>query len=356
MSLTKRMIGLLMMVAALGTTAGCGDDDDGDDDDDMTDGGRDGDAARPDGDGGGDGGGMDGPACMALGGTTGISMIIGDFVGRVLADDSINAYFLNASTLTNEEGKSKPRLVRCLEEQVGSATGCAGVTYTCREMGPVHAELGISTAEFNALAGHFVAAMEAKNVDSGVRDTVAGVLGGMSGVIVTDPDANMSLYHRLGGRGGTSTMDTPAGIRGAIHAFIGNVVEDPEINSFFGMANAARLETCLTRQVCQVSGGPCKYGEEVGASVGMIEEGVSAEEQCRTDMAAIHADMSETMPGGSPDTAGIDIQDFNALVTDLVTTLTDAGVPMSDITLVGGALAPLCPMIVVMADRDECPM
>ena len=95
-----------------------------------------------------------------------------------------------------------------------------------------------------------------------------------------------SLYERLGGK--------PA-IQAVVDDFIGNVAADNRINSFFANTNIPRLNTMLVNQICQATGGPCKY------------EGRS--------MKATHAGM------------GVSDAHFNALVEDLVKSLNKFNVP-----------------------------
>ena len=59
-----------------------------------------------------------------------------------------------------------------------------------------------------------------------------------------------SLYDRLGGK--------PA-IQAVVDDFIGNVAADARINQRFAAANIPRLKTMLVEQICEASGGPCKY-------------------------------------------------------------------------------------------------
>ena len=59
-----------------------------------------------------------------------------------------------------------------------------------------------------------------------------------------------SLYDRLGGK--------PA-IQAVVDDFIGNVAADNRINQRFAGANIPRLKTMLVDQICEASGGPCKY-------------------------------------------------------------------------------------------------
>ena len=59
-----------------------------------------------------------------------------------------------------------------------------------------------------------------------------------------------SLYDRLGGK--------PA-IQAVVDDFIGNVAGDARINKRFAGANIPRLKSQLVDQICEASGGPCKY-------------------------------------------------------------------------------------------------
>ena len=59
-----------------------------------------------------------------------------------------------------------------------------------------------------------------------------------------------SLYDRLGGK--------PA-ITAVVDDFIGNVAGDGRINKRFANANIPRLKGMLVDQICEATGGPCKY-------------------------------------------------------------------------------------------------
>lgn len=94
------------------------------------------------------------------------------------------------------------------------------------------------------------------------------------------------LYERLGGK--------PA-IQAVVDDFIGNVAADNRINGFFANTNIQRLNTMLVNQICEATGGPCKY---TGRS-----------------MKDAHAGM------------GVQDSHFNALVEDLVKSLSKFDVP-----------------------------
>lgn len=62
--------------------------------------------------------------------------------------------------------------------------------------------------------------------------------------------AEKSLYDRLGGK------DL---ITAVVDDFVANVVADKRINAFFTSADIPGLKTKLVDQICEVTGGPCKY-------------------------------------------------------------------------------------------------
>jgi hemoglobin len=84
---------------------------------------------------------------------------------------------------------------------------------------------------------------------------------------MTESKASSSLYDRLGGK--------PA-ITAVVDDFIGNVAGDTRINKRFASADIPRLKTMLVDQICEATGGPCKYrgANMVDAHRGMkISEG-----------------------------------------------------------------------------------
>jgi len=113
------------------------------------------------------------------------------------------------------------------------------------------------------------------------------------------------LYDRLGGK---------KAITAVVDEFVGRVAADPRINAFFAAtaADAKRLATFkskLVDQICEASGGPCKYTGK--------------------DMKTAHMGM------------GISGGDFNALVEDLVGALDKFKVPQHEKDQLLGALAPM---------------
>lgn len=122
--------------------------------------------------------------------------------------------------------------------------------------------------------------------------------------------APKSLYERLGGK--------PA-IAAVVDEFVARVAADSRINKFFAAtaADPARLAAFkgkLVDQICEASGGPCKYTGK--------------------DMKSAHMGM------------GISGADFGALVQDLVAALDKFKVPAKEKGELLGALGPMQPQIV----------
>jgi hemoglobin len=114
-----------------------------------------------------------------------------------------------------------------------------------------------------------------------------------------------TLYERLGGK---------KSITAVVDEFVSRVAMDNRINHFFAQTagDPARMKAFkmnLVDQICQASGGPCKYTGK--------------------DMKSAHAGM------------GIASADFNALVEDLVGALDHFKVGMQEKNDLLGALGPM---------------
>ena len=119
------------------------------------------------------------------------------------------------------------------------------------------------------------------------------------------PMKEKPLYERLGG--------LPA-IQAVIDDFVANVAADTRINKQFAQTDIPRLKKNLVDQVCQATGGPCKYAG--------------------LDMKTAHKGMKITDA------------DFNALVEDLVKSLDKFKVPAKEKNELLTALASMKPDIV----------
>jgi hemoglobin len=102
----------------------------------------------------------------------------------------------------------------------------------------------------------------------------------------TGARADKTLYESMGGE--------PA-LRAALDHFADLVVADDRINFTFAEANMAKFKQLLFEQLCNLSGGPCKYTGR--------------------DMRTAHAKLK------------INNAEFNALAEDLYISLGQAGVP-----------------------------
>jgi hemoglobin len=112
----------------------------------------------------------------------------------------------------------------------------------------------------------------------------------------TTPESQ-TLYVRLGGE--------PA-IKGVVDAFVANVAADTRINKFFEKTDIPHLTKMLNDQICEATGGPCKYTGK--------------------NMKEAHLGM------------GVTEADFNALVEDLVKALDAFNVPQKEKDELLGAL------------------
>ncbi|MEQ1794409.1 MAG: group 1 truncated hemoglobin [Nitrospira sp.] len=73
----------------------------------------------------------------------------------------------------------------------------------------------------------------------------------MAGTVYAANEAKgTALYDRLGGKGAITAV---------VETFVGNVGGDKRINSFFASTDLTKLKMHLVNQICEASGGPCKY-------------------------------------------------------------------------------------------------
>ena len=136
--------------------------------------------------------------------------------------------------------------------------------------------------------------------------SLAACGGGGKKAADTTPAATKSLYDRLGGQDA---------IKAVVKDFVEeNVAKDTRINARFANTDIPHLEQMLLEQICQASGGPCKYTGK--------------------DMKTAHAGMKITD------------DEFNALVEALKKSLDKFKVGAQEQSDLIGALAPMKPDIV----------
>jgi hemoglobin len=87
----------------------------------------------------------------------------------------------------------------------------------------------------------------------------------------TGGGAQKSLYDRLGGKDAITAV---------VNEFVANVAADDRIKDFFKNADIPGLKTKLVDQICEASGGPCKYTgknmKDAHAGMGVKEEHFNA--------------------------------------------------------------------------------
>jgi hemoglobin len=115
-----------------------------------------------------------------LGGKKAIAAVVDEFVGRVAADTKINRYFSTAAADPNRLAAFKMKLA----DQICQASG-GPCKYTGADMKTAHAGMGITGAEFDALVGDLVGALDKFKVGIREKNELLGALGPMKADIVT---------------------------------------------------------------------------------------------------------------------------------------------------------------------------
>ncbi|MEZ4451899.1 MAG: proprotein convertase P-domain-containing protein [Nannocystaceae bacterium] len=285
-------------------------------------------------------GGVDSDLCVHLGGPAGVDALHLDFLGRVLVDPRINGYFLNASV-------DGAHLLQCLDEQIGEAVGCAGVTYTCQNMAAAHLGMGISSLDFGDLAEDYALALAAHQMNNpDLTDpevtAILDVLGSMAPDIVEDPSNDLTIYQRVGRKPALLGMVGSLQVPGS---FLDVVAQDVVINGFFGNTDFNRLATCFTRQLGDLDG-PVIYGEEVDSPAPGVDDGVALADPCKP-MDVGHEGLQ------NDNNELIVYEDFVALVYDLGVAMANAGFAQADVDGIIAAMLPLC--VDIVDDPNQCP-
>ena len=112
-----------------------------------------------------------------LGGLPALEAVVDGLLARVSQDPILKPRFALAHL---------PRLRQRLIEQLCAGTG-GGCTYTGRDMKEVHRGMAIRSGEFDALAGHLVATLDALKVPAAEKAEVLAIVGPMKADIVEEP-------------------------------------------------------------------------------------------------------------------------------------------------------------------------
>ena len=105
--------------------------------------------------------------------------MVDEFVARVAADNRINAFFKQTASDPKRLASFKAKLV----DQICEASG-GPCKYKGKSMKAAHAGMGISGADFGALAEDLVGALDKFMVKEADKNTLLGVLGPMKSDIV----------------------------------------------------------------------------------------------------------------------------------------------------------------------------
>jgi len=116
----------------------------------------------------------------SLGGKKAITAVVDLFVGNVAADTKINSFFA-------ADVKDPKKLAHFKMELVNQICEAAGgpCKYTGKSMKDAHAGMGVSGADFDALVGDLVQALDKDGVKPADKMALLGVLGPMKSDIVT---------------------------------------------------------------------------------------------------------------------------------------------------------------------------
>lgn len=112
-----------------------------------------------------------------LGGRQGISIVVGDFVGNMVADERVNARFKDLKEPQIEKLKSN------LADQICDATG-GPCSYVGRDMKTVHKGMNITEAEWNATIENLVKALDKHNVGARTKSELLGGLAPLKADVV----------------------------------------------------------------------------------------------------------------------------------------------------------------------------
>ncbi len=104
--------------------------------------------------------------------------------------------------------------------------------------------------------------------------------GGKKGGDTTANTGEKSLYDRLGGKDA---------IAGVVDTFVANVAADARINAMFANADIPNLKAKLVDQVCEATGGPCKY---TGKNMKDAHAGMNVKE---ADFTALVEDLTKAL-------------------------------------------------------------
>jgi hemoglobin len=111
----------------------------------------------------------------AIGGSAAVAAAVDVLYGRLLADPQLNHYF---------EGIDVRKLASHMRAFLTAALGGPEL-YQGRDMRSAHAQLGITSADWDATVGHVVGSLESLNVPADLIGQIGATLTPLKGSIVT---------------------------------------------------------------------------------------------------------------------------------------------------------------------------
>jgi hemoglobin len=234
-----------------------------------------------------------------LGGENNVKKVIDDFVAAAATDEKVD-FFRKGKFPLDDQGVAKFK--RLLLEQVSSVSG-GPFKYTGRTMKEAHKGMGITDAQFDALAGHLKAALEKNGAKPDDAKAVLEVVGSTRADIVekkngggtdTEPKKDMTLWDRLGGEGN---------VKKVVDDFVAAAATDEKVDFFrkgkykLDEEGVAKLKKLLVELVSSVSGGPLKY---TGRTMKESHKGMMITD-AQFDAAAGHLKNALEKNGAKPD-------------------------------------------------------
>jgi hemoglobin len=121
--------------------------------------------------------------CERLGGTSAISAVVDNFAGKVLKDDRVNKKFAKSDA---------NRLTTNLKGFVEVAAHCAGAKYKGKNMKNTHRHMGVTEAEFKAVAEDLTKTLDEMKVPEKEKNELLAAIGPTQKDIVEKPGDMMT--------------------------------------------------------------------------------------------------------------------------------------------------------------------
>ncbi len=232
----------------------------------------------------------DKPLWDRLGGEASVKAVVHDFVLLAATDTKVD--FTRGGKYPIDKSGVE-HLEKTLVELVSAVSG-GPLKYSGRDMKTVHAGMGITNAQFDALAGDLIATLNKYKVAKADQDELIKAIAAtrkeiVEGTSAPAPPTVKNLFERLGGE---------AAIVAVVDDFVARAATDPKVNfTRKGTAaewaptpeNVAHLKKMLVQLITVTTGGPGKYeGKNMKAAhKGM---GITKEE-----FSALAADLQSTL-------------------------------------------------------------